>query len=543
MTATIEARRHYVDRGWWRDRTVVDDLRELAADAPNRVGLVAYHDDDTRTELTFSELGSRVDRLAAGLLELGVAHGDVVAIQLPNRWQFTVASLAIARIGAIINPILPILRRREVEFILRRTQAQICIAPASYRGFGHGEMLNEIRAQLDTLKEVLLTGPGESFDRFMTMPWETVHTPAQLNERRPDPDQPAVLMYTSGTTGEPKGVVHTHNTMFAGVQCVPSGLGLDADDVILMASPLAHATGFFYGLVMPLVCGARAVHLDGWNPRKMLDVAAAERPTWTMGATAFLLDACAAIEAGGPAPTSIRHYLCAGAPIPHVATELARDVMRTQLMSGWGMTEVGIAAMTSPSDSLDRVAGSDGTPVPGVELKICRDDGTPAPAGTLGRLLIKSPAQHIDYFGRSDLYDEHFHDGWFDTGDLAQMSDAGYLRIAGRVKDLVIRGGENIPVVEVESILHEHPEVAEIAIIAVPDARLGEKACAIVVPGNGSAPTLSSLTAYLDAREVAKQFWPEYLILRDALPKTQSGKVMKHVLRSETDVAQTSFSI
>jgi cyclohexanecarboxylate-CoA ligase len=528
------ARQQLLDQGFWRDRTIVDDLCELAANTPDRIGLVAYHDDNTRIALTYRELTNQVDRLAAGLLELGVTRGEVVSFQLPNRWQFTVVALAIARIGAIANPILPILRRREVEFILQRTRSPVCIAPMSYRGFAHGEMLEEVCVESDTLRNVLLTGPQGSFEAFMTEPWEVRHSPTTLDATRPHPDDPALLMYTSGTTGEPKGVVHTYNTVFAGVQCVPRRVGLGADDVILMVSPLAHATGFFYGVVLPLVCGARTVHLDGWNADKMLEIAAIEQPTWTMGATAFVLDTCAAIEAGATPPSSLRHYVCAGAPIPRATARLAREVMQTHLLSGWGMTEVGIAAMSSPGDDIEKVASSDGFAVPGVDLKICHDDGTVAPTGEVGRLLIRTPGQHVDYFGRTDLYEEHFHDGWFDTGDLARIASDGYLRIAGRVKDLVIRGGENIPVVEVERILQEHPAVSEIAIIAVPDERLGEKACAIVVSAGEATPSLADLNDHLDTHRVAKQFWPEYLVLRDSLPKTQTGKVMKHVLRSET---------
>jgi cyclohexanecarboxylate-CoA ligase len=507
----------------------------LATQAPTHVGLVAYHDDATRISLTFSEIATLVDRMAAGLLELGVQRGDVVAMQLPNRWQFTVTMLATARIGAVITPILPILRRRELEFILRRTRARVCIAPDSYRGFAHGEMLAELRANLDSLEEVLLTGEEGSFDRFMATPWETAHPPAVLDGCRPGPDDPAVLMFTSGTTGEPKGVVHSHNTAFAAVQGVPLRTGIDSADVILMFAPLAHATGFFYGVMLPLICGARAIHLDGWDPDRMLDIAAAERPTWTMGATAFVMDICTAIRAGGSPPASIDRFVCAGAPIPLSAARLARDVMETTLISGWGMTEVGLAALTSPTDSVECVSGSDGFALPGVQLKVCDDTGAAVPAGTVGRLMIKTPSQHIDYFGRSDLYSEHFHDGWFDTGDLATISHDGYLRIAGRVKDLVIRGGENIPVLEVERILHEHPAVAEVAIVAVPDERLGERACAVVVAAGGQTPTLDMLADHLASCDVAKQFWPEYLVLRESMPKTQLGKVMKHILRADID--------
>jgi cyclohexanecarboxylate-CoA ligase len=268
----------------------------------------------------------------------------------------------------------------------------------------------------------------------------------------------------------------------------------------------------------------------------MLRLVAHEGVTWTMGATTFVLDACAAAEELGghvELPT-FRLFSCAGAPIPPSLVQAAREKLGTQLVAMWGMTEIGVATTTLPTDEDGAMAKmSDGTPAEWVQVRIADDEGHASPLGVDGRLLVRSAAQHRAYFERPDLYDASFVDGWFDTGDVAHTVRDKYIRISGRTKDIIIRGGENLPVVEIEAALYRLPRVREVAIVAYPDVRLGERACAVVVPTIGEGVTLEDIKEHLKAERFAQQFWPERIEIRESLPRTPSGKIQKYVLRQE----------
>ena len=533
----------YRSAGWWRDETLWDDVSAAVARHPDKVAVVGHHGATGRSEvLSYAQLARYADRFAGALLELNVAPGEVVSFQLPNWWQVAALHLACVRIGAVANPIITILRRREVAFILERVRARVCVVPGEFRGFDHAAMAADIKAGLPGLEHVFVIGsspppPGtEDFEAFFCATrWEDKHPPAELDARRPSADAPAQIMFTSGTTGEPKGVLHSHNTMDCGLRAVSEPLGLGADDVVLMFSPLGHQTGYLYGMCMPLKYGMKLVLQDQWDPEVMLRLIGDERVTWTMGSTTFVLDACAAAERllssmpGGLDLSSLRYFTCGGAPIPPKAVTEARAKLGTQLVAVWGMTEIGVCTTTLPTDSDEKVCDSDGVPSPWVDLRV--DDA--------GRLLVRGPSTHLTYFGRHDLYEASFDDGgWFDTGDLARLDPDGYIRITGRSKDLIIRGGENIPVAEVEAGVISHPMVHEVAVVAYPDERLGERVCAVIVPapagsGTSEPPTLEDVRNHLARLGMAKPFWPDRLEVRTELPKTASGKTQKFVLRQE----------
>jgi len=545
------------ERGWWRDATLYDDVVVAAARHPDKVAIVGHRHATgggapTVDVVSYRHLLAKVDRFAAGLLELGVLPGDVVSFQLPNWWHVAALHLACVRIGAVANPILMILRQREVGFILERVQSRVFIVPSTFRGFDHAALGHEMRSRVPTLDHVFVVNHPtdvalpdglQRFEmHFCDTPWEQSRPPVSLDARRPSADATAQIIFTSGTTGEPKGVVHTHNTLDLGLRCVSEPLRLTGDDVVLMFSPLGHQTGYLLGMCMPLRYGMKFVLQDLWDPAVMLRLVAEEGVTWTMGATTFVLDACAAVDrAGGSVdlPT-FRFFSCGGAPIPPRAVQLAREKLGTQLVAVWGMTEIGIATTTLPDD-IDgaKAMTSDGIGAEWVQLRIADEAGRTLPAGTAGRLLVRTPTQHRTYFGRHDLYQASFQHGWFDTGDLARMDDDGYIRITGRSKDIIIRGGENIPVTEVEAALYRCPKIREVAVVGYPDERLGERSCAVVIPAEGETVALDDLCRHLKAERMAKHYWPERLELRDALPKTASGKIQKFVLRHELAAASS----
>ena len=518
--------------------TLWEEFAGHAARQPGKVAIVSHRVASGDKEIvTYGELAGRAERFAAALVELGVVPGEVVSFQLPNWWEVAALHLACVRIGAVANPIITILRRREVGFILGRARTRVGIVPGEFRGFDHAAMLAGLRPELPRLEHVFVC--GDDFEPFFCdTSWEEKHPGSELDRLRPSPGDPAQLMFTSGTTGEPKGVVHSHETMDVGLRAVSEPLGLGGDDVVLMFSPLGHQTGYLYGMCMPLKYGMKFVLQDAWDPTTMLRLVAEERVTWTMGTTTFVLDACAAAAEQPDADlSSLRFFTCGGAPIPPKAVTEARARLGTQLVAVWGMTEVGVCTITRTDDADETVCSSDGTPTDGVELRIVDADGLDVPPGGDGRLLVRTPSQHLTYHSRPDLYAAGFPEGveagWFDTGDLARWAGGGAIRITGRSKDLIIRGGENIPVAEVEAGLISHPLVHEVAVVAAPDERLGEQVCAVVVPAGAEAPTLDGLRAHLEALGMTKQFWPERLVVKDALPKTASGKTQKFALREE----------
>ncbi len=535
-------------QGFWRERTYLDEFDDAVAADPDKVASITHrHDDpDRRDVISYRQLDRLVDRYAAALLELGVQPGQVVSVQLPNVSRFAALALACGRIGAVINPLVPIFRERELTFILGRTQSPVLIVAGTFRGYDHAAMADRVLADLpagtrafavDTQAPVGRVQPFEA--HFEHVRWEDRVSTADLRRNQVGPDDLAELQFTSGTTGEPKGVMHTPNTIYAGTRAFADGVGLTAQDSILMPSTLAHQTGFLVGIILPLAAGMKVVYQDVWDPETFCRLADDEQLTFSAGATPFLTDIVATCQRRDRRMASMRAYVCAGAPIPSPLVEATRADAIGSLVAVWGMTENGAVTFTAPDDPVALVADSDGTPVPWMAVRIVGDAGDEVPVGGVGRLLVRGASQTIGYFKRPDLYQAQLQaatDGggdWFDTGDLARRRPDGGIRIAGRTKDLVIRGGENVPVVEVEAVLFGHPKVREIAVIGYPDARLGERACAVVVPEEGAEPpALEDLTAFLAQTGMAKQFWPERLEVVDAMPKTPSGKIQKFALRA-----------
>lgn len=533
-------RAEMVARGLWRDRTINDELDACVELCPDQRALTAVQlaaDAGSPQERSFSyrELAAMADRVAVGLHRLGVRRNDVVAMQLPNGWEFVVTYLACSRIGAVVNPMMHIFRERELRFMLGHGQARVLIVPARFRGFDHEAMARGLQAELPTLQHLVVVGGrgADSFEALLSGPaWEQAADVAQIvTASRPGPDDVTQLIYTSGTTGEPKGVMHSANTVFSNLQAYAERLHLGADDVVLMASPMAHQTGFMYGLMMPIVLRARAVIQDLWQPAKAIELINREGVTFTMASTPFLSDLAKAVaEAGTPVP-SLRLFLCAGAPIPGPLVEQAQAALGCRIISAWGMTENGAVTLTRPEDDDTLASTTDGCALPGVEIRIVDVDGhAEMPTGQPGKLLVRACSNFGGYLHRPQ-WNGTDTEGWFDTGDLARIDARGYIRISGRSKDVIIRGGENIPVIEIESLLYRHPAVQQVAIVAYPDARLGERACAVVVAKPGTAFDFAEMSRFLQAEQVALQYIPEKLLLREAMPSTPSGKIQKFKLR------------
>ncbi len=523
-----------LSKGWWRNRTINDDLDACLAASPDKLALTAVRHSGELRRFTYRELAALADRAAVGLSRLGVEKNDVVAMQLPNWWQFSVLYLACSRIGAVLNPLMPIFRERELSFMLAHGEAKIFVTPKNFRGFDHEAMARALQSRLPALKHILVVegGGADDFDASLTQPeWEKAPDAAAILTRgRPSADDITQLIYTSGTTGEPKGVMHSANTLMANIIPYAERLQLGENDTVLMASPMAHQTGFMYGLMMPIVLRANAVLFDIWDPNRAAQLIRDEKATFTMASTPFLADLTRVVVETGQGVPTLRSFLCAGAPIPGPLVEQARAGLGAKIVSAWGMTENGAVTLIKLDDDDKRAFTTDGCPLPGVEVKVVEGDGREMARGESGRLLVRSCSNFGGYLKRPQ-WNNTDRDGWFDTGDLAYLDADGYIRISGRSKDVIIRGGENIPVVEIEALLYRHPSVAQAAIVAYPDERLGERACAVVVTKPGATIDFAAMSDFLKARKLAIQYIPEKLIVTPALPATPSGKIQKFRLR------------
>ncbi len=522
----------YTAAGYWPNTTICTYLDAARQRHPDKTAVV-----DPHGRLTYAELGRQVDRLALALLGLGVDTGDVVSFQLPNWNQFVVIQYALSRIGAVANPLIPIYRQRELRFMLKLAGSKMMIIPRTFRGFDYAGMMRELWPELPLLQRIYVLGDDvpddmHAFDALLQTPREGPGDVAALQARRLDPNALAEIIFTSGTTGEPRGVMHTQNTILCPVLRLIERLHLSEDEVIMMASTFAHQAGYLYGAHMPTVLGGTGVYMDVWNAARAVQLIEAEGVTWTMGATPFLSDLAYAPNLEPRAVDTLRIFLSAGAAIPRQLVIDAQERLQCAISAGWGMTENALVTVNRTDDPAEKIFGTDGCCLEGMEVKTVNEAGQEVAVGQEGDLLCRGPQHFAGYYQRPHVTAENVTpDGWFKTGDRAILDAAGYIRISGRSKDIIIRGGENIPVVEVENLLHKHPKVANVAIVGMPDERLQEKACAYVIPQPGEAFTFGEMIDYLLAQQLAKQYLPEHLEVADAFPMTPSGKIQKYLLR------------
>lgn len=529
-------------KGLWPKPLLLDLVARTVEATPDAVAVTGINSMRGRIEtVSYRQLWRYARRIAVGLADLGVEKGEVVSFQLPNWWQFAALHLACLQIGAITNPVMPIFRQRELSFMLDYAESKVFIAPKRFRGFDHQAMAEELRPNLPNLEHIfILDGEGDaSFEaRFLDRRWEDEPGADDLlAARRPDPNDIIELLYTSGTSGVPKGVLHTSNTLISLVTTGRDRLGLTSDDVVFMPSPMAHQTGFVYGMHMAFLLGTKLVLQDIWSGDVAAQRISDEGATYTMASTPFLADLAGTAALERCDVSRFRMFCSAGAPIPRILVENASKRLGAKILSGWGMTENGLVTTTRPDDAPEKISTTDGAAVDHNAVRIVDVDGHPVPPDTEGRLQARSIGMFVGYLKRPDAYVEY--DGWFETGDLARMDADGYIRIVGRAKDIVIRGGENIPVVEVEDLLYRHPAVEACAIVAMPDERLGERACAFVQPKPGASFTFDDMIAHLTAAEMSKTYLPEKLEIVEEFPRTASGKIQKFELR---EIAKT-FSL
>ncbi len=517
-----------VSEGAWQNKILIDHFDMWAEKNPDRTAIVScLTERDEVFSFSFKDLQTISKKIAANLMKLGIGLGDIVSFQLNNRWEFYALAIACVRIGAVTNPLMPVLREKELSYMLALTGSKIFIVPKKFRSFDFKSMALDLQRELPMLEHIIVMDdddPELGFGRL------TADTPFPESTEAPHANELMQLLFTSGTTGEPKGVMHTANTLYANVLQFAERLEITDADVIFCPTPLAHQLGYLFGLLLPSLVGAKVIYQDIWDPAKAADLIEQEGATLCMGATPFLADLADLPGVVDRDLSKFRLFVSGGAPIPPALVRRAKKNLEAKIISVWGMTEVLVVTSVKLGDPEEKVFGSDGVPVPHSAVRIVDENIRELPRGTEGRLEASGASICVGYLKRPELY--VINDGiWFDTGDLARMDGDGYIRITGRTKDIIIRGGENIPVVEIESALYRHQAVNQVAIVAMPDDRMGERACAFVTLKDGESFSFEDMSAFLSEQKITKVYFPERLEILDAMPMTVTGKIQKFELR------------
>lgn len=529
------AKRAYA-RGIWIDDTLAGFLIRAAQDTPRRVLLV---DGDHRIDC--QTLHAQATTLAQAMLARAPA-GSVVSFILPNWHEAAVIYMAATLAGMVVNPILPSLRDRELLFILQDVGSRMVFIPSSLRQQDYAAMLRRVTAQIDNPPEVVvLRGEAGSHTPYESL-LEHQGAPGQGAARQLpvlNPDAVRMVLYTSGTTGRPKGVLHTHNSIHALICQLRDHWLIEPGDTFLVPSPISHIGGSIYAFECPLLLGTTAVLMDRWNADDAVKLMDGERCTHMAGATPFLEQMLAAARKAGTRLPSLKLFVCGGASVPPSLVRNAADYFERAIVTRvYGSTEVPVTTVgvTNRGDAA-HAADTDGR-AGLAEIKLVGHNAAP---GGEGEIHARGPQMLVGYLHPEDEVEAFDADGYFRTGDLARWIDNEYLVVTGRAKDIIIRNGENISPKEIEDLLVRHPDIAEVAIVGLPDPRTGERACAVIVPKNRpgnppgldvAIPDVASLRSFLDAQGVATFKVPEQVVITDALPRNDAGKVLKHQLRA-----------
>jgi acyl-CoA synthetase (AMP-forming)/AMP-acid ligase II len=524
LTASMIAQ--YRASGSWRDKTIADRLDELCKARAEQKLVIESGGFHTAREVRRDAL-----RLAGVLTARGLRAGDVVSFQLPNWYEAVLVDLACAYAGFVCNPIVPIYRGAEVDLIVRDSGSRILFIPERFRNFDYKAMADELRPRWDRLTNVIVVRPlspaASSFEALMA------EEPAELGGR-PDPNHVKLIMYTSGTTSRAKGVIHTHNTIATEINNFIDWLKLDENDVILMPSPLAHITGYLYGIQLPITLGCPVVLMDMWDVIKAADIIETNQITFTIGATPFLQELSNLCKETQRRLPSLRYFPSGGAPVPpEIVLSADSAFERCVAFRVYGSTEAPTVTLGVP-DRAERElrARTDGYIV-GHEVRLVDENGVEVKRGQEGEITTRGPELTVGYMLNEQNNEAFDQDGFFRTGDLAVQTPEGCLTITGRKKDIIIRGGENLSPKEIEDVLYTHPAIREVAVVAMPHSRLGETCCAFVTLKTGTTFNVEAMQNILKSSGLAKQKFPERLEIVDNLPYTAAGKIRKNILRDQ----------
>ena len=530
LTFNEQRRAAYRQQGLWGDASLADYWQQTARAMPDKIAVVDNHG----ASYTYSALDHAASCLANWMLAKGIESGDRIAFQLPGWCEFTVIYLACLKIGAVSVPLLPSWREAELVWVLNKCQAKMFFAPTLFKQTRPVDLILPLQNQLLQLQQIVgvdkLAPATSSLSLSQIIAYNTPLTTAITVHG----DELAAVLFTSGTEGLPKGVMLTHNNILASERAYCARLNLTWQDVFMMPAPLGHATGFLHGVTAPFLIGARSVLLDIFTPDACLALLEQQRCTCMLGATPFVYDLLNLLEKQPADLSALRFFLCGGTTIPK---KVARECQQRgiKLLSVYGSTESSPHAVVNLDDPLSRFMHTDGYAAAGVEIKVVDDARKTLPPGCEGEEASRGPNVFMGYFDEPELtaraLDE---EGWYYSGDLCRMDEAGYIKITGRKKDIIVRGGENISSREVEDILLQHPKIHDACVIAMPDERLGERSCAyVVLKAPHHSLSLEDVVAFFSRKRVAKYKYPEHIVVIKKLPRTASGIIQKFLLRKD----------
>ncbi|EEX0945190.1 medium-chain fatty-acid--CoA ligase [Escherichia coli] len=530
LTFNEQRRAAYRQQGLWGDASLADYWQQTARAMPDKIAVVDNHG----ASYTYSALDHAASCLANWMLAKGIESGDRIAFQLPGWCEFTVIYLACLKIGAVSVPLLPSWREAELVWVLNKCQAKMFFAPTLFKQTRPVDLILPLQNQLPQLQQIVgmdkLAPATSSLSLSQIIADNTPLTTAITTHG----DELAAVLFTSGTEGLPKGVMLTHNNILASERAYCARLNLTWQDVFMMPAPLGHATGFLHGVTAPFLIGARSVLLDIFTPDACLALLEQQRCTCMLGATPFVYDLLNVLEKQPADLSALRFFLCGGTTIPK---KVARECQQLgiKLLSVYGSTESSPHAVVNLDDPLSRFMHTDGYAAAGVEIKVVDDARKTLPPGCEGEEASRGPNVFMGYFDEPELtaraLDE---EGWYYSGDLCRMDEAGYIKITGRKKDIIVRGGENISSREVEDILLQHPKIHDACVVAMPDERLGERSCAyVVLKAPHHSLSLEEVVAFFSRKRVAKYKYPEHIVVIEKLPRTASGKIQKFLLRKD----------
>lgn len=530
LTFNEQRRAAYRQQGLWGDASLADYWQQTARAMPDKIAVVDNHG----ASYTYSALDHAARCLANWMLAKGIESGDRIAFQLPGWCEFTVIYLACLKIGAVSVPLLPSWREAELVWVLNKCQAKMFFAPTLFKQTRPVDLILPLQNQLPQLQQIVgvdkLAPATSSLSLSQIIADNTSLTTAITTHG----DELAAVLFTSGTEGLPKGVMLTHNNILASERAYCVRLNLTWQDVFMMPAPLGHATGFLHGVTAPFLIGARSVLLDIFTPDACLALLEQQRCTCMLGATPFVYDLLNLLEKQPADLSALRFFLCGGTTIPK---KVARECQQRgiKLLSVYGSTESSPHAVVNLDDPLSRFMHTDGYAAAGVEIKVVDDARKTLPPGCEGEEASRGPNVFMGYFDEPELtaraLDE---EGWYYSGDLCRMDEAGYIKITGRKKDIIVRGGENISSREVEDILLLHPKIHDACVVAMPDERLGERSCAyVVLKAPHHSLSLEEVVAFFSRKRVAKYKYPEHIVVIEKLPRTASGKIQKFLLRKD----------
>lgn len=530
LTFNEQRRAAYRQQGLWGDASLADYCQQTARAMPDKIAVVDNHG----ASYTYSALDHAASCLANWMLAKGIESGDRIAFQLPGWCEFTVIYLACLKIGAVSVPLLPSWREAELVWVLNKCQAKMFFAPTLFKQTRPVDLILPLQNQLPQLQQIVgvdkLAPATSSLSLSQIIADNTPLTTAITTHG----DELAAVLFTSGTEGLPKGVMLTHNNILASERAYCARLNLTWQDVFMMPAPLGHATGFLHGVTAPFLIGARSVLLDIFTPDTCLALLEQQRCSCMLGATPFVYDLLNLLEKQPADLSALRFFLCGGTTIPK---KVARECQQRgiKLLSVYGSTESSPHAVVNLDDPLSRFMHTDGYAAAGVEIKVVDDARKTLPPGCEGEEASRGPNVFMGYFDEPELtaraLDE---EGWYYSGDLCRMDEAGYIKITGRKKDIIVRGGENISSREVEDILLQHPKIHDACVVAMPDERLGERSCAyVVLKAPHHSLSLEEVVAFFSRKRVAKYKYPEHIVVIEKLPRTASGKIQKFLLRKD----------